>query len=180
MVYQARIGSLCSYERLPADQDRKTSQGEISMTISLDATEYTFQGEGITASYYPDGAGGPIVEGVPETFFVYQDSHLSKTFGQADVSIQQVGNVAALVSVVLAEGPLLGGPVTTFTVLIPSVGVTEGSPQSFRTKSITTVQAATLVQRTVFPALQTYKVEHLDGTASVHALRDVAAGVSSG
>jgi hypothetical protein len=65
-------------------------------------------------------------------------------------------------------------------VLIPSAGVTEGSPQSFRTKSITTVQAATLVQRTVFPALQTYKVEHLDGTASVHALRDLAAGVSSG
>ena len=74
------------------------------MSITLDATEYTFQGEGITASFYPKGAGGPIIEGKPETFFVYQDHHLSKTFGQA----------------------------------------------------------ATLVQRLVFPALQTYKVEHLD------------------
>ena len=145
------------------------------MSIPLDATEYTFQGDGITASFFPKGAGGPIIEGRPETFFVYQDHHLSKTFGQAGVDIQQINNVGALVSVVLVEGPISGGPVTTFTVLVPSVGVTEDSPQSFRTKSITTLQAATLVQRQVFPALQTYKVEHLDGTASVHALPFVAA-----
>jgi hypothetical protein len=145
------------------------------MSIPLDATEYTFQGEGITASFYPSGAGGPVIEGVPETFFVYQDHHLSKTFGQADVDIQQIDNVGALVSVVLTQSPIAGGPVTTFTVLVPSVGVTEDSPQSFRTKSVTTVQSATLVQRLIFPALQTYKVEHLDGTASVHALPLVAA-----
>jgi hypothetical protein len=60
-------------------------------------------------------------------------------------------------------------------VLAPSVGVTEDSPQSFKTKSVTTVQAATLVRRQVLPALQTYKVEHLDGTASLHALPLVAA-----
>jgi len=145
------------------------------MPIPLDATEYTFQGEGITASFFPNGAGGPVIEGEPETFFVYQDHHLSKTFGQADVDIQQINNVAALVSVVLAESPFAGGPVTTFTVLVPSVGVTDDSPQSFKTKSVTTVQAATLVHRLVFPALQTYKVEHLDGTASVHALPLIAA-----
>jgi hypothetical protein len=145
------------------------------MSIPLDATEYTFQGEGITASFLPRGAGGPIVEGKPETFFVYQDHHLLKTYGQAEVDIQQVDNVGALVSVVLAESPISGGPVTTFTVLVPSVGVTQGSPQSFKTKSVTTVQAAALVQREVFPALQTYKVEHLDGTASVHALPLVGA-----
>ena len=145
------------------------------MSIPLDATEYTFQGDGITASFFPKGAGGPIIEGRPEIFFVYQDHHLSKTFGQAGVDIQQIDNVGALVSVVLVEGPISGGPVTTFTVLVPSVGVTEDSPQSFKTKLITTLQAATLVQRQVFPALQTYKVEHLDGTASVHALPLVAA-----
>jgi hypothetical protein len=136
------------------------------MSIPLDATEYTFQGEGITASFFPHGAGGPIIQGQGE---------LSKTFGQADLDIQQIDNVGALVSVVLAQSPIAGGPITTFTVLVPSVGVTSDAPQSFRTKSITTVQAATLVQRLVFPALQTYKVEHLDGTASVHALPDVAA-----
>ena len=91
------------------------------MSISLDATEYTFQGEGITASFFPKGAGGPIIEGVPETFFVYQDRNLSKTFGQADVSVQQIDNVGALVSVVLVKAPILGSPVTTFTVLVPSV-----------------------------------------------------------
>ena len=102
------------------------------MSILLDATEYTFQGDGITASFFPRGAGGPVIEGRPETFFVYQDHHLSKTFGQAGVDIQQINNVGALVSVVLVESPISGGPVTTFTVLVPSVGVTEGSPQSFK------------------------------------------------
>jgi hypothetical protein len=146
------------------------------MPIPLDATEYAFKGEGITASFYPRGAGGPLIKGKPETFLVYRDQRLSKAFGQADVDIQQIANVGALVSVVLVESPISGGPITTFTVLVPSVGVTEDSPQSFRTKSVTTVQAATLVQRAVFPALQTYKVEHLDGTASVHPLpRDAAA-----
>ena len=145
------------------------------MSIPLDATEYTFQGEGITASFFPKRAGGPIIEGRPEVFFVYQDHHLSETFGQADVEIQQINNVGALVSVVLVKSSISGGPITTFTVLVPSVGVTGDSPQSFKTKSITTVQAAILVQRLVFPALQTYKVEHLDGTASVHALPQVGA-----
>ena len=144
------------------------------MSIPPDITEYTFQGEGITASFFPKGADGPIIEGRTEMFFVYQDRHLSKTFGQADVDIQQIDNVGTLVSVVLVESPISGGPITTFTVLVPSVGVTENSSQSFKTKSITTVQAATLVQRLVFPALQTYKVEHLDGAASVHALPEVA------
>jgi hypothetical protein len=145
------------------------------MTVQFDATEYTFQGEGITASFFPHGTGGPVAESVPETFFVYQDQNLSRTYGQAAVDIQQIPGVGALVSVVLVETPIAGGPVTTFTVVIPSVGVTEGSPQSFSTKSITTVQAANLVKRLSFPALQTYKVEQLDGTASVHPLPLVAA-----
>lgn len=140
------------------------------MSIPLNATEYMFQGEGITASFFPGGAGGPLVEGRPETHFFYQDNHLSKAFGQADVDIQQIDNVCALVSVVLVEGQFDDGPITTFTVLVPSIGVVMDSPLSFKTKSITTVQAATYVQRQVFPALQTYKVDHLEGTASVHAL----------
>lgn len=140
------------------------------MSISLDATEYTFQGEGITVSFFPRGAGGPIIEGETETFFVYQDNHLSKTFGEADVRIQRVEDVGTFVSVTLVKSRIAGGPVTTFTVIVPSIGVIEDSPESFKTRSITTVQAATLVQRQVFPALQTYKVERLNGTASVHAL----------
>jgi hypothetical protein len=145
------------------------------MSIPPDATEYTFQGEGITASFFPEGAGGPIIDGRTEVFFVYHDHHLSKSFGQADVDIQEIDNVGRLVSVVLSESPISGGPITTFTVLVPRVGVAENSSQSFKTKSITTVQAATLVERLVFPALQTYKVDHLDGAASVHALPRVAA-----
>jgi hypothetical protein len=140
------------------------------MSISLDATEYTFQGEGITASYFPRGAGGPLIKDRPEIFFSYHDHHHSKAFGQGDVEIQQVDNVGALVSVRLAESELDGGPVTTFTVLVPAVGATPDSPQSFKTKSITTIQAAVYVERQAFPARQTYKVDHLDGTASIHAL----------
>ena len=145
------------------------------MAISLDATEYTFQGEGITASFFPEGAGGPIIEGKPEIFFFYQDHHLSKAFGQADVDIQQIENVGALVSVVLAAGPVTGSPVTTFTVFVPAVGVAQDSSQPFKTTAVTTIQAATLVQRLVFSALQSYHVKHLEGTASVHPVPFVAA-----
>jgi hypothetical protein len=140
------------------------------MIVRLDATEYTFQGEGITASYFPGGAGGPLIQGRPETFFAYLDHHMSKAFGEQDVDIIQIENVGALISVVLVKSELEGSPVTTFTVIVPTVGVTEDSPQNFKTKSITTVQTASYVETEVFPALQTYKVDHLDGTASIHAL----------
>lgn len=141
------------------------------MPIELDATEYTFQGEGITASYFPGGAGGPPIQGRPEMFFSYQDHHQSKIFGEDDVDVQQVENVGALVSVTLIQSQFDGGPITTFTVLVPAIGVEPGSPQAFKTKSITTIQAATYVERLLFPALQTYKVDHLDGTASKWAAR---------
>lgn len=143
------------------------------MASALNATEYTFQGEGITASYFPRGAGGPPVQGRPETFFAYQDHHMQKSFGEQDVDVEQIENVGALISVALVredDFALGGGAITTFTVLVPAMGVTEGSPQSFKTKSITTVQAAVFVQREAFPALQTYKVDHLEGTASVWAV----------
>jgi hypothetical protein len=143
------------------------------MTGALNATEYRFQGEGITASYFPGGAGGPLIQGRPETYFIYQDHHVSKAFGVQDIDVQQIDNVGVLVSVPLAKEDVfaLGGPaVTTFTVIVPAMGVTEGSPQSFKTKSITTVQAAVYVERLAFPALQTYKVDHLDGTATVWAV----------
>jgi hypothetical protein len=144
----------------------------MKMVGALNATEYRFQGEGITASYFPGGAGGPLVQGRPETFFIYQDHHTSKAFGAEDLDVSQIDNVGTLVSVPLAKEDVfaLGGPaVTTFTVIVPAMGVTEGSPQSFKTKSITTVQAAVYVERLAFPALQTYKVDHLDGTATVWA-----------
>jgi hypothetical protein len=141
------------------------------MPVQLDATEYLFQGEGITASYFPGGAGGPVIQDRPETFFAYQDHHQSIVFGEEAVDVQQVDNVGALVSVKLVQSQLDGGPVTTFTVLVPAVGVEPGSPQAFKTKSITTIQAAGYVEGQLFPALQTYKVDHLDGTASKWAAR---------
>jgi hypothetical protein len=140
------------------------------MIVSLDATEYTFRGEGITASYFPGGAGGPLIQGSPETFFTYLDHRMSKAFGEEDIDIKQIENVGALISVALVEGEPEGGPITTFTVIVPAVGVTGDSPQNFKTKGITTVQAASCVETENFPALQTYKVDHLDGTASIRAL----------
>jgi len=142
------------------------------MAVALNATEYRFHGEGITASYFPRGAGGPLIQGRPETFFTYHDHHVRKSFGEQDVAVQQIENVGALVSVVLVKEDdfaLDGAAITTFTVIVPAIGVAEGSPQSFKTKSITTVQAAVYVARLVFPALQTYKVDHLEGTATVWA-----------
>jgi hypothetical protein len=140
------------------------------MIVSLDATEYIFQGEGITASYFPGGAGGPLIQGSPETFFTYLDQNMSKAFGEQDIDIKQIENVGALISVTLVQDEPEGGPITTFTVIVPAIGVTGDAPQNFKTKSITTVQAASYVETEVFPALQTYKVDHLDGTASIRAL----------
>lgn len=140
------------------------------MIVRLDATEYMFQGEGIAASYFPDGAGGPLIQGSPETFFTYLDHQMSKAFGEQDIDIKQIENVGALISVALFKSEPEGGPITTFTVIVPAVGVTGDSPQNFKTKAITTVQAASYVEAETFPALQTYKVDHLDGTASIRAL----------
>jgi hypothetical protein len=140
------------------------------MIVRLDATEYVFRGEGITASYFPGGVGGPLMQGSPETFFTYLDRDMSKAFGEEDVDITQIENVGALISVTLVEGEPEGGPITTFTVIVPAVGATGDSPQNFKTKSITTVQAADCVETEAFSALQTYKVDHLDGTATIHAL----------
>jgi hypothetical protein len=141
------------------------------MPIEPDATEYTFQGESIAASYYPGGAGGPEIQGRPEMSFSYQDHHRSMVFGEEDVDVEQIDAVGALVSVRLVQSRLDGDRVTTFTVLVPAVGVEPGSPQTFKTKSITTIQAATYVQRQLHPALQTYKVDNLDGTANKWAVR---------
>ena len=141
------------------------------MPIELDATEYIFQGEGIAVSYYPGGAGGPEIQDRPEMFFSYADHHRSMMFGEEDVSVQQVDNVGTLVSVSLVQNQIDGGPITTFTVLVPKVGVQPGSPATFKTKSITTIQAASYVERQQFPALQTYKVDHLEGTASKWAVQ---------
>lgn len=134
-----------------------------------DADEYTFHGDGIHATYFPEGSGPITQQGA--VVFSYQDSHLSKTFNQAETVVTEVDGIASLVTVVLNRNDISHAQ-TSFTVLIPSVGVDRGSPQSFKTKGITTVKGATLVQRTVFPALQTYKVEQLDGTASLSAISD--------
>ena len=114
----------------------------------------------------------PDLEGGTDPFFIYQDHHIVKAFGEQDVDVQQIENVGALISVALAKEDLFalgGAAVTTFRVVVPAMGVTEDSPQNFKTKSITTIQAAIYVERLAFPALQTYKVDHLDGTANVHA-----------
>ena len=131
--------------------------------------EYSFQGDGIHAAYFPQGSGPIGPEGA--VFFSYQDSHTSKTFNKAETVETTIDGVGTLVTVVLTENPISHSH-TSFSVLVPEVGVAAGSPQTFRTKGITTVQGATLVVRTVFPALQTYKVEQLSGTASLALLPD--------
>ena len=130
--------------------------------------EYSFQGDGIHAAYFPQGSGPIGPQGA--VFFSYQDSHTSKTFNKAETVETPIDGVGSLVTVVLTR--TISHSHTSFSVLVPGVGVASGSPQTFRTKGITTVQGATLVVRTVFPALQTYKVEQLSGTASLADLPD--------
>jgi hypothetical protein len=70
------------------------------------------------------------------------------------------------VTVVLADNAVSHAQ-TSFSVLVPDIGVDVNQAQTFHTKAITTAEGATLVKLLTFPALQTYKVEHLLGTARI-------------
>ncbi len=93
--------------------------------------EYSFQGDGIHAAYFPQGSGPIGPEGA--VFFSYQDSHTSKTFNKAETVETTIDGVGTLVTVVLTENPISHSH-TSFSVLVPEVGVAAGSPQTFRTK----------------------------------------------
>jgi hypothetical protein len=129
-----------------------------------DPDEYTFQGDGIQASYIPGGAGPATADGL--VTFTYTDSHQSKVFRGAETTVTRLPGMGQLVSVVLTANPISHAQ-TSFSVLVPDVGVDVNAAQTFHTKGITTAEGATLVKLLTFPALQTYKVEHLLGTARI-------------
>jgi hypothetical protein len=134
-----------------------------------DPDEYTFQGDGIQASYIPGGAGPATTDGL--VTFTYTDSHQSKTFRTDETTVTTLPGMGRLVTVVLTSNPI-SHTQTTFSVLLPAVGVDVNTPQTFHTKGITTATGQTLVVRPTFPALQSYKVEHLLGTARIVAIPD--------
>jgi hypothetical protein len=129
-----------------------------------DANEYTFQGDGIHASWIPGGAGPATTDGL--VTFTYTDSHQSKVFRGGETSVTSLPGLGRLVTVVLADNAVSHAQ-TSFSVLVPDIGVDVNQAQTFHTKAITTAEGATLVKLLTFPALQTYKVEHLLGTARI-------------
>ena len=125
--------------------------------------QYHLSGRAITVDYYTDGHG-PItgVEGL--VFFVYQDSHLSKTFGQGEVRVVDVGDLGQVVSVTLA--PTVDTGSTTFSLLIPSVELSDGTGTvPITTEGITAIHRI-LAAAIGHPQHDTYTVTRLSGTAA--------------
>jgi hypothetical protein len=128
--------------------------------------EYILHGNQTSVSYYPEGtelAGSdtPVV-------VTYTDRQRTLTFASTDVDSTAFSAAGAslgtAVTVDITGITFTGGPRTFSTVLIPDMGL-DATAQSFKTRAITTVTAATLVEHgPVFGAQQKYSTETLEGT----------------
>jgi hypothetical protein len=119
------------------------------MIARLDATEYLFQGEGITASYFP-GGGRPADSRQPgDVLYLYRSPYVAGVLVSRTLISSKSKMSARLSQSLLSKANPEGGPITTFTVIVPAVGATGDSPQNFKTKSIT---GSSMLAGVVFPA----------------------------
>ena len=115
---------------------------------------FQLSGEGITATYSTTS-----IDGQPR--FSYKKGRQTLTFAGSDIATANIG-IGTLVSVVVARIPDKSS--TTFSILLPSIQLTDTRKQAFRTIGITTVTATTIAGP---PAgvQQTYKTVALRGSA---------------
>ncbi len=115
---------------------------------------FQLSGEGITATYSTTS-----IDGQPR--FTYKKGRQTLNFAGSDIETANIG-IGTLVSVVVARIPDKSS--TTFSILLPSIQLTDTRKQAFRTIGITTVTATTIAGP---PAgvQQTYKTVALRGSA---------------
>ena len=115
---------------------------------------FQLSGEGITATYSTTS-----IDGQPR--FTYKKGRQTLNFAGSDIETANIG-IGTLVSVVVARIPDKSS--TTFSILLPSIQLTDTRKQAFRTIGITTVTATTIAGP---PAgvQQTYKTVTLRGSA---------------
>ena len=115
---------------------------------------FQLSGEGITATYSTTS-----IDGQPR--FTYKKGRQTLNFAGSDIETANIG-MRTLVSVVVARIPDKSS--TTFSILLPSIQLTDTRKQAFRTIGITTVTATTIAGP---PAgvQQTYKTVALRGSA---------------
>ena len=115
---------------------------------------FQLSGEGITATYSTTS-----IDGQPR--FTYKKGRQTLNFAGSDIETANIG-IGTLVSVVVARIPDKSS--TTFSILLPSIQLTDNRKQAFRTIGITTVTATTIAGP---PAgvQQTYKTVALRGSA---------------
>src|SRR6187402_2390091 len=115
---------------------------------------FQLSGEGITATYSTTS-----IDGQPR--FTYKKGRQTLNFAGSDIETANIG-IGTLVSAVVARIPDKSS--TTFSILLPSIQLTDTRKQAFRTIGITTVTATTIAGP---PAgvQQTYKTVALRGSA---------------
>ena len=119
---------------------------------------FQLSGEGITATYSTTS-----IDGQPR--FTYKKGRQTLNFAGSDIETANIG-IGTLVSVVVARIPDKSSK--TFSILLPSIQLTDTGKQAFRTIGITTVTATTIAGP---PAgvQQTYKTVALRGSAATVA-----------
>lgn len=117
---------------------------------------YQLQGRTIHVSYSTSG-----IDGQPH--FTYQDTTQTLSFRGQDIRVVE-SDLGQVVSVSLRRTIDSGS--TSFSVIIPRVGLVDGHPANITTQGITTVHRFSVVPLFMRGQLDTYSYARLVGTAS--------------
>jgi hypothetical protein len=122
--------------------------------------QYYLQGNGISVAYFPNGFGPPHTNG--PLHFTYRDSVRSLAFYGDEVRLVEVPDLGAIVSVTIV--PSVDTGPTTFSLVVPDVGMPEHGSVDIATFGVTTMDHV-LFGAIGHPQRQTYAVTQLTGTA---------------
>jgi hypothetical protein len=100
-----------------------------------------------------------------EPILTYQDAQQTRSFQGDAIHTIAPTELGTIVSVVLSFVPDLGS--TTFSLLVPRMGVRLGAVFPVRTLGITTMHSTPFVANLALGQLDTYTVTQLRGTAQV-------------
>lgn len=137
--------------------------------VNLASPQANTQQQAVTPDVY-ELAGGQLhityattsKNGQP--YFSYQDGSQKLSFKGADIR-QEKSEIGTLVTVIIRRTVDAGS--TTFTLLVPSVGLKELSPAEVHTYGITTVHKFSVIPAMNMGQMESYTSTELSGTAKL-------------
>jgi hypothetical protein len=123
--------------------------------------QYHLHGHHIAVSYYPDGLPPSVITPDGPTFLSYHDAHRSRAFGRDELDLVAVPGLGTVVTITLSADIDLGS--TTFSLVLPRVGLADASSASIHVDAITTLHKGHV---RLVGQDETYTVTQLVGTAS--------------